>query len=265
MASTRPPHPGDKNVPNNKKTARPDPIKAARPVTNPAPKPSDAAPTVKPVAATTTTRTSSSATNRRPVAPAPRPPIKKSNNLPIFLIGGLALLLIIGAAAIFLTSNSQKTSTGPQSIDIRPDATAKVDTFPNQGQQHIAQGQAHEPYNSDPPTSGPHYVQAAGWGIYNETLPDENTVHNLEHGGIVISYVCDGNCSDAINQLSNYARRYPREVFTGILLQPRRSLPDGAKIAVTSWQNRLLLKSLDTKKIDEFVAKYFNKGPESAG
>jgi hypothetical protein len=43
-------------------------------------------------------------------------------------------------------------------------------------------------WNSSPPTSGPHFGQPAVWGSYDEPIPLVQTVHNLEHGGVVIHY-----------------------------------------------------------------------------
>ncbi|HEX4930525.1 MAG TPA: DUF3105 domain-containing protein [Gaiellaceae bacterium] len=43
-------------------------------------------------------------------------------------------------------------------------------------------------WNSSPPTSGPHYGQSAVWGSYDEPVPLVQTVHNLEHGGIIVHY-----------------------------------------------------------------------------
>jgi hypothetical protein len=43
-------------------------------------------------------------------------------------------------------------------------------------------------WNSNPPTSGPHYAVPAIWDFYDTPVPLVQTVHNLEHGGIVIHY-----------------------------------------------------------------------------
>ena len=43
-------------------------------------------------------------------------------------------------------------------------------------------------WNTDPPTSGPHYAVAAIFGIYEDELEMARVVHNLEHGGIYILY-----------------------------------------------------------------------------
>lgn len=242
MASSRPPRPG------NNKISTP---KTGSSTSTPARKPPSAS--------------SASAAGRRPSKAPPPPP--EGGIPPILLLGGILLIFAIALVAILVLpglSNNNSASSGTGGIPIGPDATAKVDTFPNQGQQHINVGQQHEPYNSDPPTSGPHYATPDLWGVYDKTQADETLVHNLEHGGIVIQYDCPTACGDVINQLSNYARRYPANVFTGILLAPRK-LPNDAKISLTAWQHRLLLKSLDTDKINSFIATYFNKAPESAG
>ena len=46
-------------------------------------------------------------------------------------------------------------------------------------------------YNSNPPTSGPHFSTWAKKGVYDRVLSDGYLIHSLEHGYIVISYHCD--------------------------------------------------------------------------
>ena len=56
-----------------------------------------------------------------------------------------------------------------------------------EGRDHIAEGTSVS-YNTVPPTSGDHWPTPARCGFYEEQLPDERVVHNMEHGNIVISY-----------------------------------------------------------------------------
>ena len=49
-----------------------------------------------------------------------------------------------------------------------------------QGADHIPMGTPHPEYNSNPPSSGWHYAEPARQGFYDEELPDEQIVHNLE-------------------------------------------------------------------------------------
>src|SRR5258707_536460 len=60
--------------------------------------------------------------------------------------------------------------------------------FKAQSQEHIKVGTTHEAYNSNPPTGGWHYDTPAQTGIYDTPFPDEQLVHNLEHGHIWIAY-----------------------------------------------------------------------------
>src|SRR3990172_3707011 len=45
-------------------------------------------------------------------------------------------------------------------------------------------------YNSNPPTSGPHFSTWAKKGVYDRVLSDGYLIHSLEHGYVVISHDC---------------------------------------------------------------------------
>ena len=59
-------------------------------------------------------------------------------------------------------------------------------SVPIMASPHILQGIPHVPYNSNPPTSGPHVGNLANWGVHFQPIPDELQVHNLEDKGVVI-------------------------------------------------------------------------------
>ena len=59
---------------------------------------------------------------------------------------------------------------------------------PDLGREHIAEGQSFAGYAPHPATTGPHWASPARWGVYATQFADERTVHNLEHGGILIVY-----------------------------------------------------------------------------
>ncbi len=62
-------------------------------------------------------------------------------------------------------------------------------SVPQLSRTHIQVDDPHEPYNSDPPTSGPRAAPVEA-GFYDEAPPDEQLVHNLEHGYVIIWYNC---------------------------------------------------------------------------
>lgn len=121
--------------------------------------------------------------------------------------------------------------------------------------RHIQQGESHPDYNSNPPTSGWHYRRQADWGFSNKELPDERVVHNLEHGGIWISYK---NMSDStLSKLQQLAQEYPKTVII-----TKRSAND-APIAVASWGQLRELQSFNRTRIVDFIDQNRNRSPES--
>jgi len=124
-----------------------------------------------------------------------------------------------------------------------------------QGATHIGVGEAHPPYNSNPPTSGWHLPQPAAWGYYAVTLPDELVVHNLEHGGIWISYrdASDAKLAEALEGLT---RRFRSKVI--VTVRPNNDTP----IAVAAWGRLLKLDRYDERQIVTFINAFRNRGPE---
>lgn len=114
-------------------------------------------------------------------------------------------------------------------------------------------------YNSNPPTSGPHYPEAAKEGFYDYELPDEQLVHNLEHGDIWISYK-NGLDQKIIDKLKEFAGRK--------IIITMRSKND-KDIALAAWRrlDKFNLKGNsitkeELKRISDFIKRYKNRGPE---
>lgn len=123
----------------------------------------------------------------------------------------------------------------------------------SQGQQHIEIGSAHPAYNSNPPTSGWHYASPASWGAYENELPDEQIVHNLEHGGIWISY-------KGIDDVMKAALEEIGRTNSKIIVSPR--LANDVPIAIVSWSRLQKLAQFDAAAIMKFISVNRNKSPE---
>lgn len=128
----------------------------------------------------------------------------------------------------------------------------------DQGQRHIAVGAPHEPYNSNPPTSGPHYAQPADWGIYDQPIPEGNFVHSLEHGGVAIFY--NDLDEETLANLKNLYRQLEK-INGRIILAPYPQLTD-AKIALTAWTWLDKLDAYDEDRIRAFFKAHVDQGPE---
>ncbi len=167
-----------------------------------------------------------------------------NNNLRVILVYVVVVLAVVGLGYWLFTSSAKQQANLPG------------EAFENQGQEHITQGSTeHPPYNSNPPTSGPHWPQPAQWGVYTTAQPDEQLIHNLEHGGIWISYKPDKVDQNTINLLNDFATRYQL-----IVVEPRPA--NDATISLTAWTRRLNLDQYDERAILEFIESFHNKGPE---
>ena len=95
----------------------------------------------------------------------------------------------------------------------RAQANAPGAQMPDQGNLHIQSVDSpHVPYNSDPPTSGPHLPYIAPWGVHTRPIDRELQVHNLEDGGVVVQYNCE--CPDVVAKLQgDRAQRYDKHVI----------------------------------------------------
>ncbi|NJL37521.1 MAG: DUF3105 domain-containing protein [Leptolyngbyaceae cyanobacterium RM2_2_4] len=130
--------------------------------------------------------------------------------------------------------------------------------IPDLGQEHIPEGQQVD-YNSNPPTSGPHYEEWARWGIYNQAPQDEQLVHNLEHGGIIISYHPDLIEVEDLEQIREQAQELSA-INPRIIVTPRTEMSQA--IALTAWGYLQELEAYDAAAIDEFYNAHIARGPE---
>ena len=91
-----------------------------------------------------------------------------------------------------------------------------------------APGDRVESWNTFPPTNGPHYVDPAIFGAYQEPLNQAQVVHDLEHGGIFVQYGEEVSAETVAELRAFYDRNQ-----NGTLLAPLPEL--GEKIALGAW------------------------------
>ncbi len=211
--------------------------------------------------------------------PAPRP------SQPWLLIGGLAALLTlclclcVGLTASVVGYRLWNASQAVPQIREEapptrsPSATAQAAVpqtgvdVPLQYPGHVQPGESHEPYNSDPPTSGPHYAQAARAGFYTEAPPDELLVHNLEHGYVIIWYNCSNLTPEACEQLQadieaamQKAGDSPVTHTPKLIAVPRPAMD--AQLALTTWGRLDKFDAFDEERILNFIHAFRDKAPE---
>jgi hypothetical protein len=121
---------------------------------------------------------------------------------------------------------------------------------PSLGNAHIQTPETpHAPYNSDPPTSGPHLPYIAPWGLHTKPISKELQVHNLEDGGVVVQYrpECE---AQVLEPLKSVIGRYRDHV----VLAPYPGLD--RCIALTAWTRIDKLDQFDERRVVRFIEAY---------
>lgn len=167
---------------------------------------------------------------------------RKKNIQRAAIAGVVALLLVIGGYYAYAAITHEEPG----------------EAFATSGENnHIEQGQTVDDYTTDPPTSGRHWSNVARWGVYTEPVPNEQQVHSLEHGGIVIQYDAERIQQDALQDLTDKVNEIPVKV----ILAPRDGM--AAPITLTAWGRMLELQEYDEAQVDAFIDAYIDEGPET--
>ena len=162
----------------------------------------------------------------------------------LFLWG--VIMLLVGGAGFFVWSLYE-----PLGQDYSK-------AIPFEGQTHVAEGTS-VTYNTNPPASGNHWPIPLRDGIYDKEKADEAVVHSMEHGRVIVSYK-PSLSSQAIERLKDIAGQ------NAVILVPRSK--NDTDIALTAWTrldkfNLNADGTLDEKRIEDFIRRYKNKGPEN--
>ncbi len=139
--------------------------------------------------------------------------------------------------------------------------------IPNEGAAHVSVGQQVS-YQTNPPASGPHWSQGgmapAAAGFYETAVEEEQWVHNLEHGYVVLLYDCRGTCpSTLLNDLQDFFDSAPpSDVFgtTKMVVAAYDGLP--FLLTAVAWDRQLHLETLDEATLLDFYDRHVDQGPE---
>ena len=178
---------------------------------------------------------------------------------------GVVALVAVAAALAFAGGGSGGgSSSDPRKALEAAGCTYQVTPAAKFG-QHVTSLQAKVHYTTFPPASGKHYYVPAVWGFYTDPVLEIQAVHNLEHGGIIISW--GKQVSQA--QIRKIQRFYD-ESPNAMLAFPLPAL--GNKIALVAWtekpnekqgQNRIAkCTNFDEKAFKAFRDAFRGKGPE---
>ena len=190
----------------------------------------------------------------------------------LYMLGGGTLVAVLAIAGLVGLVGIAGGEPGPAEVREKVEsAGGTLREVQAQPGEHSLQPDEKGDWNTDPPTSGPHYgfdqnqqLGTVVWGAYEEPLQLARVVHNLEHGGIYIFYG-DEVRDPVVAQLRQFYDDHER----GTLLAPYPKLGD--QIALGAWvlsgedDEKAYLAKLENFDEDAFSA-FFRafqfKGPE---
>lgn len=120
---------------------------------------------------------------------------------------------------------------------------------------------------SNPPSYGPHHgpvsdgtgsITPRPTGVYATEQPDEDLVHNLEHGHVWISY--DPQLISATDKAALEAFVTAGGTNNGVIVTPRAA--NTSAIVLTSWAHQTSLTTFNAKTIREFIETNRGHAPE---
>ena len=161
---------------------------------------------------------------------------------------------------------NELTCFAPEGVDscIDCDATCQRDYLPSFDRRHLegavdyANLDAVEHTYGDPiypPAAGPHYRCWWDWGVWEEEVPVERWVHNMEHGGVVFLYNCPEGCAEEVAALVEAVGARDR-----VIVSPYANME--WRFAAVAWEHRTLTQCLDVDHMVRFYTDRVGKGPE---
>lgn len=158
---------------------------------------------------------------------------------------GFLAVVVVGFVAFVLVNK--------EPVKLRPGVEHQ-----DNGRQHV---QAKEYGGEEPPTSGDH-AGPLEWQVYDQEIPDANVIHNMEHGGIYISYRPDLPQDQVEKIKALFSEPYSNANFSPVkaVVAPRSE--NKAPIVMSSWTRSQTLESFDENMMIDYYLTNIGKSPE---
>jgi len=161
-----------------------------------------------------------------------------------FIGGGVVVLAVIGLVVAVIAVNSVP-KVDPDSIAIEG-----LKTYSDLPANHVDTAVDYQAlYDTTPPAGGNHAPVWLNCGIYTEAVPNENAVHDLEHGAVWVTYdpakVTGGDLTTLQDKMKS----------TYMVLSPFEGLP--TPVVASAWGNQVQLDGVDDPRLGEFVTKFW--------
>ncbi|WP_244230507.1 MULTISPECIES: DUF3105 domain-containing protein [unclassified Rathayibacter] len=160
---------------------------------------------------------------------------KRGSRIWIWSLSALAVLAVGGIVAVTVFGNQQIVEA--REID-------GLQTFDNDA-THVAGA---VDYPQTPPAGGPHNAVWMNCGVYDEPVPNENAVHDLEHGAVWATYDPELPQSEVDALIAAMPDTYS-------VVSPYEGLE--SPIVLSAWDAQVAIDSPEDPRIDAFVERFW--------
>lgn len=209
---------------------------------------------------------------RRLAEEAKRARARKQHQRANLITLGIALLVLLLVAVLVMRGRSERGIGGNVGVAAAQAGCSDLRTFPASGNaEHRPTGTPID-YETNPPTTGPHWPPeaVANPGFYEEPVEPERLVHNQEHGQIVIYY--DPDAPERVkNQLESLVGQDP---VVNIAAPYEPGIPGHYNYTLTAWHERpdgsqvgvqQSCRLASQEVYDRWRRDYQGRGPENVG
>ncbi len=161
------------------------------------------------------------------------------------------MLIIVAAAVVVVLAVAGGITWAVVGAASQPSPLAAVKTFTGLSRDHTS---VKVDYPQTPPVGGEHAPVWLNCGYYSSPVPNENAVHDLEHGAVWITYR-PGLPAAQVARLKSLA-----EQQTYVTVSPYSGLP--SPVVASAWGVQLQLPSATDSRLGDFVRKYV-QGPQT--
>jgi hypothetical protein len=124
-------------------------------------------------------------------------------------------------------------------------------------------------YSTNPPSSGDHWPRWAAFGIYDDPVPREMLVHDLEHGAVALLHDCDGCTEEVVDALLEVTVDFGADekclggssgAVARFIVAPDPDIDH--PIALAAWGATYVATCIDPPSLQAFVDEHYATGPE---
>ena len=170
---------------------------------------------------------------------------EKRNRVLAIVLGSIAVAAVVGLV-ITLVVTGGSTREQQAAGDGDGSGIAGLETFSDVTATHV---EGPVDYEQTPPVGGDHAAAWLNCGIYEEPVPTENAVHDLEHGAVWVTYDPDAVSGDDLQVLRDAVPD------TYLTMSPWPDLE--SPVVASAWGAQVALDGVDDERLQQFIDAYW--------